>query len=115
MKLTNRQQEIIRIVAAQESAAISKIKELLYDEVSIPTLNRDIAKLVKTDSLQKTGAGRAISYVITPYYRIFAPINTDHYFRLELDEREALTTFNYELIDSLTSVEIFTAKELKFL
>ncbi len=44
MKLANRQQKIIRIVAAQKSAAISKIKELLSDEVSIPTLNRDIAK-----------------------------------------------------------------------
>lgn len=115
MKLTSRQKEIISIVASQGQASISLIKELLNDDVSIPTLNRDIAKLVKGNYLQKTGAGRAIAYIVTTFYKLFAPVNSDDYFNLEPDDRGASTGFNYELVDSLQAIEIFTAKEQKFL
>ncbi|MDN5201272.1 Fic family protein [Fulvivirgaceae bacterium BMA10] len=112
MNLTPRQQEIIDIIDAQGQASISKVKELLSSDASIPTLNRDMAKLVETNYLIKLGAGRSIVYVITPYYQLFAPINASDYFDLDPDMREANTAFNHDLLSSLEGISIFTDQEL---
>lgn len=112
MSLTQRQLEIISIVDAQEQASISKIKELLSSDASIPTLNRDIAKLVEFNCLKKLGAGRSITYIITPNYKLLAPINASGYFDLDPDMRVAKTSFNHELLQSLYDIPIFTVQEL---
>ena len=75
MNLTPRQKEIIDIIATQGRLSISAIKELLDRKLSIPTLNRDMAKLVEANYLKKLGAGRAITYVIAPYYQLFVPVS----------------------------------------
>ncbi len=115
MKLSNRQQEIINIVTANEQIPISQIKKRLGDAISIPTLNRDIAKLVENNFLQKTGAGRTTAYIITPYYKLFAPIEPNTYFDLDPDTRGASTTFNYGLLESLHTITVFTKEEQNFL
>jgi Fic family protein len=115
MKLTNRQQEIINIITANEQVAISQIKELLGDAISIPTLNRDMAKLVENNFLQKTGAGRTTAYIIAPHYKLFAPIEPNTYFDLDPDTRGASTAFNYGLLESLKTITAFTKEEQKFL
>lgn len=115
MKLTNRQQEIISIITSQNKVAISRVKELLGDDVSIPTLNRDMAKLVEGNYLQKIGAGRTTAYIIAPYYKLFTPVKSDDYFNLEPDARGAATAFNYGLFKSLQTIAIFTTQEQKFL
>ncbi|MDX5584647.1 MAG: hypothetical protein QNK20_06910, partial [Aureibaculum sp.] len=115
MKLTNRQQEIISIITSQNKVAISRIKELLGDDVSIPTLNRDMAKLVDGNYLQKIGAGRTTAYIISPYYKLFVPVKSDNYFNLDPDARGASTKFNYGLIESLQTIAIFTKEEQNIL
>lgn len=112
MNLTPRQQEIINIIDAQGQASISKVKELLSNNPSIPTLNRDMAKLVETNCLKKLGAGRSITYIIAPNYKLFAPINASGYFDLDPDRRGAKTTFNHELFQYLNDISIFTNQEL---
>lgn len=62
MQLTIRHQKIIDIVDNQEMASISDIKSRLQEEVSIPTLNRDLAALLAGKCLIKVGKGRATSY-----------------------------------------------------
>ncbi len=115
MKLSNRQQEIINIITANEQVAISQIKKRLEDAISIPTLNRDIAKLVENNFLQKTGAGRTTAYIITPHYKLFAPIEPNTYFDLDPDTRGASTAFNYGLLESLHTIIAITKEEQKFL
>ena len=115
MNLTQRQQEIIRIVDEQGQTSISKIQELLNNGPSIPTLNRDIAKLVEANYLKKLGAGRSITYIIAPYYKLFAPINASDYFDLDPDMRGAKTRFNLELLLSLYGISIFTNQEIAIL
>lgn len=112
MNLTPRQQKIIDIIDAQGQASISKVKELLSSDTSIPTLNRDMAKLVEVNCLTKLGAGRSITYTIAPKYKLFAPINVSNYFNLDPDTRGANTAFNHELLQSLKDISIFTNQEL---
>lgn len=115
MNLTQRQQEIIDIIGVQKQASISKIKQYLQSDASIPTLNRDIAKLVEASYLKKLGAGRSVTYVVSPDYKLFAPFNASDYFELDPDRREANVAFNHELLQSLADVSLFTARELDFL
>ena len=113
MKLNTRQQEIINVIKAQDQASISQVKALLSDDVSMPTLNRDMAKLVKINYLQKTGVGRATAYIVTPNYKLFSPVNALNYFDLDPDARGAQDQFNHELLQSLSGIELFNAQELK--
>ncbi len=111
VNLTVRQQEIIQIVTTKDNAPISTIKELLSEEASIPTINRELASLVADNILAKTGKGRATVYSISPAYKIFAPIDASDYFVMELDARQAQTGFNLDVLTTLGNVELFTDKE----
>ncbi len=111
MQLSSRQQKIINIITTQESTSISVVKEQLHEDVSIPTLNRELAALVANNCLLKTGKGRATSYSMSPYYIIFAPLETSDYFDKEPDSRQARTDFNHDLMSVLEGVELFTPEE----
>lgn len=111
MQLSNRQQEIINIVSDQESASISAIKDHLNEDVSIPTLNRELAALVTGHCLLKTGKGRATSYMIAPAYKIFSPVDAADYFEQEPDARQAQTNFNLKILSTLEQIDLFTLEE----
>ncbi|WP_024771654.1 Fic family protein [Aquimarina macrocephali] len=113
MNLSTRQQEIISIIASQGQVAISQVKNLLSHDISIATLNREMAKLVDHNCLSKVGAGRTTQYIIAPYYKLFTPVNSSDYFDLEPDARNAATEFNHTLLTSLQDVTLFTAEEQK--
>lgn len=115
MKLTPRQQDIITIIIAQENASISEIKEHLQENISTPTLNRDLAVLVASDCLMKTGKGRATTYNISPFYKIFAPFENASYFDKDPDARQAKTSFTYDLFRVLEDAPLFTAQETRLL
>jgi len=68
MDLTNRQINIVNIVIAHNKVTISKIRALLPEPISIPTLKSEITKLVYYKVLCQTGKGRTKAYVISPDY-----------------------------------------------
>jgi len=111
MNLTERQQKIITLIGAQNQLSISEIKRLLNEDISQVTLNRDLAKLVKNRFLTKTGKARAITYSVSNFHKLFAPINIDSYFEKETDNRKSLQGFNYELFDLLADVKSFSSQE----
>ena len=83
MKLTYRQQEIIEIIKKHPNISISKIREFLKENISQPTLNRDLAKLVKSTTIEKSGKARAIRYNLSIGFRLFQPIDLSDYFPKE--------------------------------
>lgn len=115
MKLTNRQQRIIALISVQKQLSISQILELLNEDISQVTLNRDLAKLVKIQFLNKTGKARAIRYEVSNFYKLFASINLDTYFKKEPDQRNSAQNFNHELYDLLANIGVFTIEEKKLL
>lgn len=115
MQLTTRQQDIIDIITVLQQAPISKIKEQLRNEISMPTLNREMVILIAENYLLKTGKGRATSYSISPFYKIFIPIVFSDYFDKDPDARSAATGFNYDLLTVLESIELLTLKEKNLL
>jgi Fic family protein len=114
MRLTKRQNEIITIVQAREPLSISDIKAHLSAVISVPTLNRDLSKLVAAHCLVKTGKGRATSYQIAPAYKVFSPVSVNKYFDMDPDARQAQTKFNNDILHLLGSVNLFTDEERAF-
>jgi Fic family protein len=115
MQLTTRQQDIIDIITALQQAPISKIKEQLRNEISMPTLNRELVILVAENYLLKIGKGRATSYSISPFYKVFIPLDISDYFDKDPDARSAATGFNYDLLTVLESIELLTLEEKNLL
>jgi Fic family protein len=113
MEFTKRQEEIIHIISSQHNSSISQIKNQLLEDISIPTLNRELALLVASNSLIKKGKGRATSYIISPLYNVFAYCDISQYFDQEPDKRKAQTNFNQDITSLLESVSLFTAEEIK--
>ncbi len=115
MKITARQQNILDIITIYQSISISNIKAQINESISTPTLNRDIATLVAVNYLVKTGKGRATSYSISPFYKLFAPFDTSGYFDIDPDSRSASTGFNFDLMAILSNINILASEELIFL
>lgn len=115
MQLTPRRQNIIAIITARPHASISKIKAELQAEISMPTLNREMAVLVAKNYLLKAGKGRATSYSISPSYKLLAPLALADYFDQDPDARGAATAFNYDLLTLLKDVDILLPAETKHL
>lgn len=115
MQLTDRQQQIIDIISSLDQASISDVKELLKENISQPTLNRDLAKLVKEKALVKSGKARAISYSVSDHYKLFAPVDAGDYFEQEPDKRADSPQFNFEVFDTLKDADLFTKEEKVFL
>jgi Fic family protein len=115
MQLSRRQQNIIDIITAQQHVPISKIKEKLRDEISMPTLNREMALLVAENYLLKTGKGRATTYNISSLYKVFIPLDISDYFDRDPDVRNAATGFNYDFMTVLKSIKLLTAEDEKLL
>lgn len=111
MALTGRQKNILEIIGEQEAFSISAIKARMDETVSTPTVNRDLAFLVSNNYIQKTGKGRATSYTVSPYYKLFSPLNDQIYFEEDPDSRNARTTFNYKLFPVLEQSRLFTQDE----
>lgn len=114
-KLTARQKEIIAITKDYAPIAISQIKEKLQNDVSLATLNRDLAVLIATKALLKKGKGRAITYDLSPHYQLFEQVDMAVYFQEEPDKRKALSGFNFDVFELLKGVEIFSKEEKTFL
>lgn len=115
MQISRRQQAILNILAEQKKLSISQVHVKLREDISIPTLNRDLAALVGAKYLQKIGKGRSTAYSISATYALFAPTDIEHYFSVDADDRQVTKEFNYDVLEMLGEASLFTLEELKFL
>lgn len=113
--ITLRQEKILTILENQSLLSISQIIEMLNMDISIPTINRDLAKLVKIGFIRRIGKGRYTSYQISPTYHFHESIDTTRYFQVDPDKRKVFKQFNREIFILLDNEDLFSAKERSFL
>ena len=114
-KLSIRQKEILDIIEKRKSLSISQIKGLLSSQISMPSLNRDLADLVFSRFLLRKGTGRAIHYVFSPYYSLLRSYDVDAYFNIDIERRNGRKSFNFNIFDILKEIDILDPKEITFL
>ena len=79
--------------------------------ISVATLKRRLSQIKIENLIVSTGKGKGLKYIISPEYQFIYPIDSNEYFIS--DEREGKDRFNFDLIETLNSVRIFTDAELK--
>jgi len=114
-KISDRQKEILNIIKKRKALSISQIKELLSSQVSIPSLNRDLANLVLSRFLLRKGTGRSIYYILSPYYSLISSYDIDTYFNTDIDHRNGKKSFNFNIFDILKEIDVLDQQKIAFL
>ncbi len=115
-KLNKRQDVILYILNRTKKTSVSGILadlKVYFGEVSKITVNRDLEKLLELKFIVRGGKGRAVFYELSPRYNLLKYIDADKYFLTEVDKREAIKYFNFEIFSILK--DIFNQEEKKYL
>jgi Fic family protein len=110
--MTDRQRAIFWIIWESEPVGISAIATKLPRQVSIPTLNRDLAKLKETGFIQAHGRGPGTKYTIVKKALMSIQVDLQQYFKADPDNRKIVDKFNHELFAALRETVLFTDIEL---
>ncbi len=114
-EITPRQKRILEIIETNPSVGISSVMELLGMGISVPSVNRDLAELLRLGYILREGKGRYTSYKLSPSYLLHRFIDTSAYFLVEPDKRKVFKLFNRDIFRLLDKESLFTAEELQFL
>ena len=109
--LTPRQQQIISNATVGEWFSAGTITSQ-FPQVSAPTLRRDLGELVDHKMLEKTGENKGVKYAITERSRLFIPYELGDYYSKDIDQRSALTSYNFALFPAITEVPLITEGQL---
>lgn len=112
---TLRQQEIFWIILKNEPIGISSILGKAAKKVSIPTMNRQLVKLKKSNFILSEGNGPRTKYRVNLKGLIHAKISVDDYFKIDVDSRKILEKYNPSIFESFKSVPLFTKSEITLL
>ena len=113
MEPTPRQQKILLLVTQNGLLQSSKILELLLtggEETSLITIKRELSELTSEGYLQIKGIGRSTAYKISIKGRMFVEINAFEYCKIDPDKRYGLSSYNFELYNSMNN-PLFTEAE----
>lgn len=115
-KLADNTDAIIGFIANHPRCSSQEILDGLNLTISLATLRRKLQELVAEDLITAIGELKSRKYELSASYNIIRPINVEHYFEKEIDERKIQDKFNLDLIEeTLYNVTLFTKSELDLL
>ncbi|MDD2595140.1 MAG: Fic family protein [Bacteroidales bacterium] len=107
-------EQILDFIKANPKLSSSEISERAGVKASYATVRRELAKLVADGVVVVTGKSKSSRYSISPSYQLFMPVDIATYFEKEVDERQIIGQYNFELIPALRATPaIFTKAEFE--
>ena len=113
MEFTTRQLKIFWIIYKHQPIGVKDIFNLLEDDISTPSLNRDLAKLKNNNLLKIEGKGPSIKYRVEIKSLINIEIPVEEYYLLDPDERTIISKFNSTLFNNLGKIDLFDKTEIE--
>jgi fido (protein-threonine AMPylation protein)/predicted transcriptional regulator len=114
--LNNRENQIIDFIKKNGPNSSKEIFDSINLSVSYATLKRILGKLIDENFLSVQGLAKATRYSISPTYQVIQPIDIKAYYEKEIDDREIIEAFNFEIInDVLAKHSVFNERELLIL
>jgi len=111
--IDKKESDIIEFIRNNKEATSKEVYEHLADSASYATVKRMLSKLISEHLIIKQGQGKSTKYFVAPSYEILYPIDIDQYFENEIDERDILARFNFQLItNTLKTCSLFKVDEL---
>lgn len=114
-KITDRQRKILFLLVPNKKYAASDIVKLLDDELSSASLRRDLVELVSFGLLVRQGEFKASKYQLRNNANVFTPFEIGKYYTVDELSRGARQLYNTEIIQQLSSENLFTPQELDIL
>lgn len=93
--------------------SLSELAEELGAGFSKTTVHRIVSSLAKDGKVTMNGSARSAKYEITNLGRLFNPLIPEDYFRNEQDERQSLTSFNFQLFATIREHDLFSQEEMR--
>lgn len=93
--------------------SLSELAEELGAGFSKTTVHRIVSSLVKDGMVVANGSGRSGNYAITDLGRLLNPLFPEEYFQREQDERQAMTSFNFQLFATIREHDLFSQEEMR--
>jgi Fic family protein len=107
---------IVNYVMENPLLSSKDIHDGLGQPISYATLKRKLNTLIEKNYIEPQGKGKGTKYQLSEAYAVIKPIAADAYFEKEIDERNIMASFNFELMPViLPKVSIFTKEELNML
>lgn len=114
--MSNDRLEIIRdYIKAHPQSSSREIFEGTERLAAYATVRRDLVRLVDKGDLLVTGRGKASRYTLSPAYELLSPVNMNVYFAQETDQRKIRESYNFSLMDTLSTVPLFNRTEAEYL
>jgi Fic family protein len=112
--MNRKDQIIIDFLARNPLSSSKEIHEGAHLNIGYATVKRILKKLNELNYIEIEGQGKGTKYRISPAYATIKPIDLGDYFEKEIDEREIIESFNFDLMSGiLTKVELFTGDEMQ--
>ena len=110
-----RQEEIFGIILQFEPIGITDILEKITVKISLPTLNRALAKLKTEQFISTEGKGPGTRYIANLNGLVKAYVNPEKFFKNDIDNRRIIERYNPFIFDSLANDPLFSDKEIAIL
>lgn len=111
-QLNKRQDKILAFINKQGIVSMSQIV-IEIKKVTRITIIRDLEELLRLNLLVRQGAGRGITYSLSPHYDLLKRVEVEKYFQDSPDKRQIKRKFNFDIFSQWH--DIFTKEESKHL
>ncbi len=116
---TLRQSQILNLLSQTSDLSTAALLDLLNQAnaktLSQMTLTRSLKPLLDAGFIVRMGQGRAIHYKLSTLGTFLSPMDTDSYFERPPEKRFARERFNFDLLEQLNDIPIFSQGELEHL
>lgn len=102
---------ILAFLEEHPKSSSKEVFEALPDIGGYATVKRELARAVAEGAVIVTGQRKGSKYAVSPTFNLFRSVDLDTYFDKEIDERKIKEGYNFDLIDILALVSIFTEQE----
>ncbi len=107
---------ILQFLKANSGSSSKQIHDGLGMVIGYATVKRMLQKLIAENLVLALGQGKGTRYQLNNIYALLQPVDMQHYFTKEIDEREIKAGFDHSLIkDVLHNATLFTKAELQHL
>ncbi len=107
------EEQVIDFIKRYPESSSNEILQGIEDKKSIATIKRTLSQLISKNLISTIGKGKSTKYKLSPFYKLFEPIDIDHYYKKEIDKREIRESFNFSILtEILPKAVLFTQNEL---
>ncbi|MEG2061767.1 MAG: Fic family protein [Alistipes sp.] len=108
---TTRLNRILDYLREHPQSSSKEIFDAMPEAGGYATIKRELAKAVGEGIILVEGQRKGSKYSISPAYNLLRPVDLDAYFSREVDERTIFEGYNFDLIDRLSAIPLFTPAE----